>query len=190
MNFISKIKQGIRNRIALASLNNTNTSTSNIGKHNNHYEFTEEDHKKSAEARRLKAEIRRQKEIRQAYLEKLQDDLVMKDLQSQMNELDDDKENMEDFLMKQALTKILGGQGLGTTAAPQENSFNSFEQQVMSNAEVETPQEEEPVEPSRFTNEQLKENIPKLLNAEQIKLLKGLNEEEVFQMYDIIKKDL
>ena len=66
MNFISRIKQKISNRIALSSLYNTSTSIEEeekmTGKHNNHYEFTEEDMKKSAEARRLKAEIRRQKE--------------------------------------------------------------------------------------------------------------------------------
>jgi hypothetical protein len=184
----------------------------------NAYTFNDKDRETARKMRMLQAELERQRKVREAYLDKLRDDVKIAELKFKCEnvgkeyELVEEKEEEEegsflDKMFAEAMGKIVN---LNTIIPQQKKEekiinivdttdFKDFENSATKKAEIlsqgELPKEEEEKEEeealdSRFTDEQIKEYAPKMLNKEQLSMIKGLTADELLQMHDVIKKDL
>lgn len=163
------------------------------------YKLSDTDRERAEEAKQYRAELKRQEfELKKQELEiekmqRMQElEIRREELKNLKEELMSNKEsggNMEDFLMQQFLSKIMNNQPM---AAPQPSNLNSYMpqagQDVPNGVEVPTPTAEAPQ--TRFKDEELKQQLPKLLNAQQIEVLKNLNlnDDELLQLGDVIKQ--
>ncbi len=161
--------------------------------------FTQEDLIASAETRRAKAEMRRMKLelekrsiMREMRKMEFDDDIDMEERLERLKTLK--MENMQamgggdgenaDMMLMSLLNNIMAKQ----TPAPQQNSSNfGFGGPQMPQMPQPQPQEEEWTPQTRFTNEQMETIIKQKVPADVITMLKGLEEDEVLQAYDIIK---
>lgn len=167
------------------------------GNHDNYYRLTDEDRAKGEEVKRINREIKKRKALRDAYIEKLLDDKEIALIKSEIDSIHGDKENSDiDNVMLDTITKLLSNQNPGieipgitptgqAQSVPEEN-FYADEIVTEANKGMEPPQEQE-VE-SRFTDEEIEKNLPKLLNKTQMNYISQLSEEELLQVHDIIKK--
>ena len=155
---------------------------------NYRHKFTEEDENKKRDALRLRHELKRMQDIRKAYMDKLRDDLEIQQMKYDIEELQNtDKEDTADFLFKQAMSKILGTNSPIVMNAQQTSDLNEFEKDL--NTKINTEEEAQPVGQSRFTEEQMKESINKIMTPDQKRIIKELSEEEVLQLYDAIRDE-
>jgi hypothetical protein len=167
--------------------------------------------------RMLQAELERQRKVREAYLDKLRDDVKIAELKFKAENVgkeyeqeaeEEDEGSFLDKMFAEAMGKIVNM----NTIIPQQKKeekiinvvdttdFKDFENTATKKAEIlstgELPKEEEEKEQteeeldSRFTDEQIKEYAPKMLNKEQLNMIKGLTSDELLQMHEVIKKDL
>lgn len=173
-----------------------NSSGNKTGMHGNYYVLSEEDRIKAEEVKRINREIKKRKALRDAYIEKLLDDkeiaMIKKDIANIHGE---DEENSIDKVMFDTITNLMQGQGINlpngiNTTTPNANEdFYSDEIIKEANRGIEElEQEKENLEVSRFTDEEIEKNLPKLLNDTQIKYISQLSEGELLQVYDVIKK--
>lgn len=154
---------------------------------------TDEDRERAEEAKRNRAELRKyefelqKQELEIEKMQKLQDlEIRREELKALKEELQANRENggggMEDLLMQKFMEKILSGETQQTQPrqAPATNYYQD--------AATATQPEAEQVQ-TRFKDEDLKAQLPKLLNPEQLKALKNLNlnDDETIQFMDCIK---
>jgi len=138
-------------------------------------EFNHEKRKQELEFMRLELELQREQRIQQIQEQREQ-------LRSIREDSNGEKSSPEDILLNTLLTKFLAPQTPPSPAPlPPQNLINQQIKQVQ--------EDEEPKIESRFTDAQLKETIPKILNPQSIQILKNLNlnDEETYQLMDVIK---
>jgi TolA-binding protein len=152
--------------------------------------FTDEDRERAEEKKRLNAELKKQEfELKQMELEI--------NAMERKQELEIRKEELKQLREEFKQNKDEGGDN---TELMMMNLINQIMQKQQAPAQapatqtpqmpVENPPEEPPYIPdSRFSDEQLKLMIPKLLNKAQIEAVKGLNlnDDEILQLNDVIK---
>jgi len=184
----------LRDRFKKFFGNDEETEGVGSGNHNNYYALTEEDRAKGDEVKRINREIKKRKALRESYIDKLLDDKEIAIIKNDIEAVGSDKENSDvDNVMMDTISKLLlNGSGVtipgisptGHSNSMSQEDFYSDEIVKEANEGIEMPVD---VEPSRFTDEEITKNIPKLLNPTQLNYLAQLTEGELLQVHDVIK---